>query len=180
MKKIRNKLHNRKGFSLAETLMAVLILLMVSAVVAAGIPMAREAYEKAVDAANAQTLLSTTITMLRSELGESQYISGGGEGGIPVVYLSGRTGLNTTLSRPSSTDSTHDRGLFLSYTVNGNPTTWYLVTSQSATKRLKTDFDSITYESATGLYTVKGLRVERDGSGTIATLETLEIRTVNP
>ena len=62
MKKIRNKLHNRKGFSLAETLMAVLILLMVSAVVAAGIPMAREAYEKAVDAANAQTLLSTTIT----------------------------------------------------------------------------------------------------------------------
>ena len=52
------------GFSLAETLMAVLILLMVTSVVATGIPAAANAYFKAVDASHAQVLLSTTMISL--------------------------------------------------------------------------------------------------------------------
>ena len=65
IKKIKQ---NQSGFSLAETLMAVLILLMVSEVVAVGIPSAASALSKIVDASNAQLLLSTTITKLRDEL----------------------------------------------------------------------------------------------------------------
>ena len=53
------KLNNEDGFTLAETLMTVLIMLLVSSVIAAGIPAAAKAYRKAVDAANAQVLLST-------------------------------------------------------------------------------------------------------------------------
>ena len=68
MKRLRKKLNNKRGFSLAETLVAVLILLMVSAVVAEGIPAAANAYRKAVDAANAHVLLSTTVNALRGEL----------------------------------------------------------------------------------------------------------------
>ncbi len=68
MKKLRKKLSDNIGFSLAETLVAVLILLMVSAVVAEGIPAAANAYRKAVDAANAHVLLSTTVNALRGEL----------------------------------------------------------------------------------------------------------------
>ncbi len=64
---IRRKL-NKSGFTLAETLMAILILLLVSSVIAAGIPAAVNAYTKAVDAASAQTLLSTTVNALRNEL----------------------------------------------------------------------------------------------------------------
>ncbi len=59
------------GFTLAETLMAVLILLLVTGIVAAGIPLAVNAYNRVVDGANAQVLLSTTMTRLRDELGKA-------------------------------------------------------------------------------------------------------------
>lgn len=67
----RNKLKNNTGFTLAETLLAVLILLLVSTIVATGMPAAKNAYEKIVVAANAQVLLSTGATALRDELGTS-------------------------------------------------------------------------------------------------------------
>ena len=60
--------NSRKGFSLTELLVAVLILSMVSAVVAGGVPVARDAYEKITVSANAQVMLSTTISALRNEL----------------------------------------------------------------------------------------------------------------
>ena len=46
----------------------ILILLMVTSIVAAGIPVAATAYSKVVMASNAQLLLSTTMTNLRDEL----------------------------------------------------------------------------------------------------------------
>lgn len=62
------KLKNAVGFTLAETLLAVLIMLLVSGIVAAGIPAARSAYERVILASNADLLLSTTVSYLRSEL----------------------------------------------------------------------------------------------------------------
>ena len=70
--RIKQKIHNSKAFTLAETLLAVLILLMVSAIVAGGIPVAKNAYEKVVLVSNAETLISTTITALRNELGTAK------------------------------------------------------------------------------------------------------------
>jgi len=65
----RKKLNSNRGFTLAETLLAVLILLLVSTIVATGMPAAKNAYEKIIVAANAQVLLSTSATALRDELG---------------------------------------------------------------------------------------------------------------
>ena len=62
------KLKGGGGFTMGETLATVLILLMVAGVVATGIPAALNVYRNAVDAANAQVLLSTTINALRDEL----------------------------------------------------------------------------------------------------------------
>ena len=67
--RIGKKLKDNKGFTLAETLLAVIILLLVSTIVATGMPAAKSAYEKIVVAANAQVLLSTGATALRDELG---------------------------------------------------------------------------------------------------------------
>ena len=54
----------QKGFTLSETLFAMLILLMVTSIVATGIPIAGRALKNAVDASHGQVLLSTTMTAL--------------------------------------------------------------------------------------------------------------------
>ena len=72
MKKFRLRLRQNTGFSLAETLMAVLILSMVTGIVAVGVPAATRAYRNAIDASHAQVLLSTTMTALRDELSTSK------------------------------------------------------------------------------------------------------------
>lgn len=66
---MKRKFLKRDGFTLAETLLAVLILLLVSGIVATGVPVARNVYYKTVLSANAQVMLSTAISSLRDELG---------------------------------------------------------------------------------------------------------------
>ena len=67
-KRMISRLKGRRGFTIGEVLVSVLILMMVFSIVAAGIPAAANAYYKVVDSANAQMLLSTTLTRLRTEL----------------------------------------------------------------------------------------------------------------
>ena len=93
---MRKKTRNCKnGFTLAETLLAVLILLMVSGIVAAGVPAAKNAYEKVVLASNAQILLSTTVAELRDEIGTAWGVE---VKDGKVYYFSASTGAKTVLS----------------------------------------------------------------------------------
>ena len=96
MRKTRKKLKKCAGMSLAETLMAMLILLLVSSVIAAGIPAAANAYRKAVDAANAYALLSETVNALRSEFSTAWGVQKIND--TDVVYYSSKTGAKTKLS----------------------------------------------------------------------------------
>ena len=82
------KARHRSGFTLAETLLAVLIMLMVSLIMATGIPAARNAYEKVVLGANAEVLLSTSLTALREELGTARDIEIGTN---EIKYYSAKT-----------------------------------------------------------------------------------------
>lgn len=96
--KAKRKLNSKRGFSLAETLMAILILLMVSTIVATGMPAARDAYQKVVLTANAQTLLSTAVNALRDEIGTAwdvrkEII----EGVTSLTYMSSDTGARSRL-----------------------------------------------------------------------------------
>lgn len=75
MSKIRTKLLSKSGFSLAEMLMVVMVVLLSTAVIAAGIPAALRAYRNVSDSANAQVLLSTTLTKLKDELGSATDIN---------------------------------------------------------------------------------------------------------
>ena len=94
MKNTTRKLKKSAGFTLAETLITVLILLMVSSVVAGGVPAAANAYRKAVDAANAHVLMSTTVNALRSELSTAWGVSANNS---ELIYYSARTGARTKL-----------------------------------------------------------------------------------
>ena len=65
MKNMRKVHKNCTGLPLGETLVAVAILVIITA---ASLPAAVHVYRNAVDAANAQVLLSTTVNALRDEL----------------------------------------------------------------------------------------------------------------
>ena len=103
MNSLIRRLLNKSGFTLAETLMAILILLLVSSVIAAGIPAAVSAYTKAVDAASAQTLLSTTVNALRNELSAAWSVEPKDN---TVYYYKTSTGAKTKLYKGTDDSDT--------------------------------------------------------------------------
>lgn len=109
--KLKRKLKNRSGFTLAETMLCVLILLLVSGIVATGMPAAKNAYDKVVLGSNAQVLLSTAANALRAELGTARGISIE-DGGI--TYYSAETGGRSkiylgTYTNPINSDKTGEK-----------------------------------------------------------------------
>ena len=94
---MKKKLKNKKGFSLTEVLVAVLIMAMVTGVVAAGMPSAIDAYHNIVNMANAQLLLTTTTNALRNELDLARDIKVSGN---KIEFRS----TNGTMSRIEFTD----------------------------------------------------------------------------
>ena len=113
MKKMTEKLKYGSGFTLAATLLAVLIMLLVASVVAAGIPAAAQAYRNAVDGANAQVLVSSTVNALRSELSTAWSVTVEveeveGDKRVYVYYYSSRTGAKTKLYNDGDTIKVQD------------------------------------------------------------------------
>lgn len=94
--KVKRKLKNRAAFSLGEMLVTVIILLLVSTIVATGVPAARNAYVKVVVGANAKTLLSTTIAALRDELTTARDVVVGDDGKT-VTYYSANDGAESSI-----------------------------------------------------------------------------------
>lgn len=81
-----------KGFTLVEVLAVVLILVLVTSVVVAGIPVARRAYRRVTDQANAQVVLSTAMTSLRDELWTAAVVSVIADGTVIYTCHNGRSG----------------------------------------------------------------------------------------
>lgn len=67
-RKLKAKTSSSRGFTLVELLVTMLILLLASMMVVAGIPAAQRAYASAVDAANAESMLTIVTQSLRDEL----------------------------------------------------------------------------------------------------------------
>ena len=181
MRVIRKKLTKRKGFSLAETLIAILILLMVSSIVAAAVPTASKVYMKTVDAANAQVLLSTVMTELRNELSDATIESpedGAVEPTTTITYKNGNGGY-----RELSLVSTGDidkRGILLTIRKL-DPATGQITTSTASTdKRMLVNSTAATGDLvvsytgasfANGVLTFTGLSVTKmtkNSEGTVA------------
>ena len=157
LKQFTNKIKNISGFSLAETLMAVLILLMVSAVVAGGIPSAANAMKKIIDGSNAQSLLSITMTRLRAELSlasaDGIEISADGKS---ITYVSG-------LGRKSRIYM-HDDGIHINEDVNVTPSRYdHLLVSEAAANKNLRALCVFAYDG-NGLITVSNLNVFKAGS----------------
>ena len=164
------KLQNKAGFTLAELLMTVLILLMVSSVVAVGVPAAANAYYKVVDAANAQILLSTTITQLRSELAYA----------TNVGYDKHSKAVNNYTNGRKMEIFCDDEGI---KTQTAGKTDSQLLVPAALTNSLKmknalvAKYDgSITFDGQE--FTIKNLRITKDGNTIAGPIEKLKIRAV--
>ena len=94
----KSRLKNRKGFSLAETLMAVLILMLVSVIVATGAPAAKNAYYNVILGSNAQSLLTTTVAALRDKLGTAWNVSVGTDDETTITYFNADNGAKSMLT----------------------------------------------------------------------------------
>lgn len=66
--KLLHKLNNRRGFSLTEMLATVLIMGFVGIIISTGAATVQRVYRKVVAHANAQTALTTTITLMKDQL----------------------------------------------------------------------------------------------------------------
>lgn len=162
---IKRRVGNRSGFTLPETMLAVLILLLVSSIVVTGIPVAKNVYEKVVLGANAQILLSTTVNALRDELGTARDIQAlTAENG--VTYFSADTGAKAKIYMGKDSKD-KDAVMIQEYaTVAGfnedSPsigTARTLLPEAAATSDLYVKYDSVTV--ADGVVTFNNLAVYR-------------------
>ncbi len=172
------KLNNRAGFTLAETLIAILILLMVSSVVAGGVPAASNAYYKAVDGANAQVLLSTAATALQDELATARDIKQSVDDSL--TYYSRDNGRESSIFLKGDTIWVKE---YVNSTYTGSEgkpieLDRQLVSGKASTERLKVKYGTITYEETTGLVQVKNLQVARNGTPILT--QDLTIRVIAP
>ncbi len=184
MRAIRKK-RNRSGFTMAETLIAILILLMVSAIVAGAIPTASNVYAKTVDAANAQVLLSTVVTVLRDEL--STAVSIEDPVGTTIDYVNGNDGYRRLVLKKSGDAGVAEPGIWLcvgklnpttnsiDYTEPGDGESRLLVSKEATTKNLVVSYESVSFSN--GMVTFSKLKVER-GNVTVASRDNFSIRTV--
>lgn len=168
------KLKNQKGFSLAETLLAVLILLLVSVIVANGVPAAQSAYEKVVLGANAKVLLSTTISALRDELATATKVKvatdnktityySADKGAVSEIYIEPSGMPVIKLKEYSSVNPTDFTGNTAIY--DGMENVRNLVSGQAATGDLYVTYDSIdNYTAGDDSITIKGLKVARQSN----------------
>ena len=175
-KGIRAKLRSVSGLSFAEILVTTLILLLVTEIVADGLPAVIRLYRQTVDIANAEAYLSTTMIALRSKLSLSNEVTRDGKtayfdpaygyynitnsaDGIQVEYLDIKMNPRTPrMSQPLIPEVRNDTSILIS------------------------GFDNITYNN--GSFTITGLKVEKQNSESENPLAEVKgdiiIRTLNP
>lgn len=179
----------RGGFTLVELLATMAILLLVGSIAATGIPVAQKAYTVAVDMSNAQILLSTCATSLRDELSvadPSTVVVGSPAADADeqsyVRFTSLETGYDTQVKYDAN------RGLYVQEAPAGETagtlvSTTPLVPGKAAVGAqgaLDAKIAQIAFDSASGVFTVKGLEVTRKDGSAIgdAAIAELKVKTI--
>ena len=175
---LKKKLNSKAGFSLTEMLATVIILLLVSVIVAAGIPVARDAYEKVVLASNAEVLLSSTITTLRNELGTAKDVEA--DSNTLIYYnlargAASRISLKTGAKPEIMLERYYSKDELQNYGVAAAE----LMSPKTATGDLYVTYETVEYDEDKGVVKFTNLSVDRRSGATgLSKRDDLSIRVV--
>lgn len=189
--KFLHKLNNRRGFSLTEMLATVLIMGFVGIIITTGAATVQRVYRKVVAHANAQTALTTTITLMKDQLAfaDPESIGNGSETGTgfgnsqTIVFRNLNSGEQTITLNPG----TANRGFTLTYTaVDGtgtaSTTTLPLLSDSAITSDLCVCFDTnggFTWDPATQVITVTKLVAKDTRTDTVQARASFKVLLVN-
>ena len=174
---LKNKIKSKGGFTLAETLLAVLIMVLVAGIVAGGIPAARNAYEKVVIASNAELLLSTTISALRNELGTAKDIV---PDGTTITYFNETRGAASKIYLGTGPQTILLQRYVQLNGIGQNSTPVWLVSESASTKQLYVTYDSVSYSETNGIITFTALQVINVNTGrTLTKVDQVSIRVLS-
>ena len=189
------KIRNNKGFTLTETLLTVILVLLMTGAVAAGITIMNRTIRRIQNKANAEVLLSTTLTLISSDLKNTVAVVPDGEkkaedGGETVKLLQIREngtdawiGIeNDSSAAGSDAENGGIRKKYYTQTVNSetgdreyqdtNISIGY-VTKQAKTDTLYTTIGSITYSNH--VLTIHDLEVKNTNDETQAKLDSFSV-----
>ena len=189
--KFLHKLNKRQGFSLTEMLATVLIMGFVGIIITTGAATVQRVYRKVVAHANAQTALTTTITLMKDQLAfaDPESIGNGSETGTgfgnsqTIVFRNLNSGEQTITLNPG----TANRGFTLTYTaVDGtgtaSTTTLPLLSDSAITSDLCVCFDTnggFTWDPATQVITVTKLVAKDTRTDTVQARASFKVLLVN-
>lgn len=173
-KSAKAKLRHVGGFSLSELLLTMLIILLMTQLTVDGIPAVRRAYNRAVDAANAEVYLNTTIVALRSRLSLASKVNATGLS--YDVYLDPAIGYYTIAN--NSDKGIVIQPLNIDMVPSGQPYP-LLVGEEGFISSYGTDDDKIQYNPNKAFFTITNLTVKKGGEE-FAKLDSYIVHTVNP
>lgn len=159
---------SQSGFSLSELLMTLVLIGLITLAVAGGIGMIARSYTKVVDRADAEQLLSTTVSRITDELSfarnyatESMSIKISNSN-KQVDFVSGLTGLHVRISTDG--DSMH------MYYYSGSepkPSEEIPLLDDHLKERMSINFGEIAYNPTEGLFTINNISVKYKGKNEI-------------
>ena len=166
-----------RGFTLAETLVAMLILLMASAILAMGVPTAIDTYHKVTDAANAHVLVSTTMMELKDKLSLAYEIEINDKNNIDFVDANGRSfELCNNGNNAVTVGSTAYYGLYLQGMTTDESA--LLVSDSAAAKNLYAKYDNVSLKD--GYVKFEGIAVFRkDDDHELVRIDEYDVKVLN-
>lgn len=165
---------NNRGVTLAETLIVVLIMSIITAAAVSGVAAAVRSYQNAVDAANAQVLLSTTMARLRDELGKAK------KADVEDTTVTYTTEYDNVARIYLKSEENKDTVIMIQE-YPGTDTNEEASERQLVSAAASTDTLYIIYESVTalgGVVEFKNLKVKNEKHAVLASAEKYIIRTM--